>query len=295
LGLPVVWAIHESYALSDFWTTAYRKDGTAPEVRGCIERALGAVPAVLFEADATHAIFAAAVPPDRRATLRYGVWVDAIRQFQETHDRAHVRRSLGIDERSTVVLCMGTFEPRKAQGALVAAFSDVARSHPDVTLVVVGDTGTDYALGVRDVAERLQLGERIRLVPVVEDHFPWYSAADVFVIGSDVESMPRTLLEAMAFELPVAAAAVWGVPEVVIDGKNGLLFEPRDVAALITALTHMIELPADERRDLGSAAAQTVARNYDASAYVGTYCRLLRALAQDPDVALAEVIGSRTE
>jgi glycosyltransferase involved in cell wall biosynthesis len=190
---------------------------------------------------------------------------------------------------------MGTFEPRKAQGALVVAFAEVARSHQDVTLVLVGDTGTDYAIGVRGVAERLQLGERIRLVPVVEDHFPWYSAADVFVIASDVESMPRTLLEAMAFELPVAAAAVWGVPEVVTDGENGLLFEPRDVAALVAALEHMLDMPAAERRHLGVAAAETVARNYDASEYVGTYCRLLRALAQDPDVPLTEVIGSRAE
>lgn len=172
LGLPVAWAIHESYALSDFWTTAYGKEGTAPQVRGCIERALSAVPAVLFEANATQALFAEAVPPNRPATLRYGVWVDAITQFRAGHDRTQVRTALGLDERATVVLCMGTFEPRKAQGALIVAFAEVARSHQDVTLVLVGDTGTDYAIGVRGVAERLQLGERIRLVPVVEDHFP---------------------------------------------------------------------------------------------------------------------------
>jgi glycosyltransferase involved in cell wall biosynthesis len=50
--------------------------------------------------------------------------------------------------------------------------------------------------------------------------------ADGFALLSDVESMPRSIMEAMGFGLPVLASRVYGIPELIDDGKTGLLIEP---------------------------------------------------------------------
>ncbi len=69
------------------------------------------------------------------------------------------------------------------------------------------------------------LGGRIRLAPMTDDLTPWYRAADVLVSVSDVESMPRSAIQAMACGTPVLAAAVYGVSELVEDGFTGWIFE----------------------------------------------------------------------
>ena len=60
--------------------------------------------------------------------------------------------------------------------------------------------------------------------------------SDLLVCASDVESLPRTVLEAMAWELPVLATAVYGLPELIDDGETGWLCAPRDVDALADGL-----------------------------------------------------------
>jgi len=294
LGIPTVWAIHESFLLDDYWSAAYGEHGIAPEVRACIVRALSTASAVLFEADATRAVYEGAVRAERAVTVRYGIPVDAISSYARSQDGSAVRRSLGIGADATVLLCMGTFEPRKAQGALALAFAEIADDFPHAVLALVGDRGDEYSLGVRYVVERLGLEERIRLEPVVDDPYPWYVAADAFVIASDVESMPRSLLEVMAFGVPVAAASAWGVPELVRDGENGLLFEPRDVGALRSALRRMLALTPEDRARLGTAGAHTIAEHHDAAGYIAAYRRLLPAVAADPTVRPADVLSRST-
>ena len=71
-----------------------------------------------------------------------------------------------------------------------------------------------------------------RVVPVVKDTYQWYAVADLFVLPSDLESLPRSVLEAMAFGVPVAAARAFGLPELIDDGRTGYLCEPRDLVAL---------------------------------------------------------------
>ena len=147
---------------------------------------------------------------------------------------------------------MGTYEPRKAQGALALAFAEVADDAPDTVFAFVGDTGGPYADAVHDVVDRLELGDRIRLVPVVSDIYVWYLMADALVSVSDVESLPRSVLEAMAFEVPVLAASVFGLPELIEDGVNGLLCAPCDIGALVGGLRRLLSLSPEERARLGA-------------------------------------------
>ncbi len=282
LGLPVIWAIHESYRLEDFWVAAYGDDGIAPAVRSSIRRALASTAAAVFEADATRAAYRGELDADRMITVPYGVAVATIDEFRAAQDRDEIRRALGLDPDATVLLCIGMFEPRKAQAVLALAFAEAAAAFPDAVLVLVGDTDNPYALGLRELAARLSLGPRLRLEPVARDPYRWYHAADAFVLASDVESMPRSLLEAMAFGLPVVAASAWGVPELVTDGVNGFLFPPRDLAAAYSGIRCLLSLPPEERSRVGRAGAALIRERHSVAGYADAYRKLVRGLLEEP-------------
>ena len=61
------------------------------------------------------------------------------------------------------------------------------------------------------------------MTPSIPD---WYLAADGFILASDIESLPRSMLEAMAYENPVLGSAVFGVPDIVQDGATGTSSKP---------------------------------------------------------------------
>lgn len=290
LEIPTIWAIHESFSLDEFWGAAYGVDGIHPYVRERHARALGHTAVVVFEADATREQYAPEGDPQRFVTLPYGIPIDAIDAYREGVDRAQQRRDAGISSGETVFLCMGTFVPRKSQGALAVAFTEVAARHPDAVLILVGAIENTYSEKVCEIVRHMGT-RRIRCLPVVEDTYAWYSSADAFIIASDVESLPRSVLEAMTFEVPVIAASVFGLPELIEHQRNGLLFAPRDLAATIGALEHFLALPSPERAALGAAGSATVRAQYDSSGYAAAYDRLLRGLIERPQAFPGDVLS----
>jgi glycosyltransferase involved in cell wall biosynthesis len=119
------------------------------------------------------------------------------------------------------------------------------------------------------------MADRVHVCNVDPDPFQWYSVADLFVLPSDVESLPRSMLEAMAFGVPVAMSDAWGVPEVITDGVNGLLFGASSVGEVERCLRRFLEMSAREREKIGDAGRQTVAAKYDSIHYVRRYAELL--------------------
>jgi glycosyltransferase involved in cell wall biosynthesis len=126
---------------------------------------------------------------------------------------------------------------------------------------------------------------------VVADTYGWYLMADALVSASDVESLPRSVLEAMAFEVPVLAASVYGLPELVDDGVNGLLCMPRDVDALVEGLRRLLVLTPEQRAGLGTTGAKLIRDQYDSSLYAGVYGTLLRGLVADPRALPHDLLG----
>jgi glycosyltransferase involved in cell wall biosynthesis len=88
------------------------------------------------------------------------------------------------------------------------------------------------------------------------------SAADVLVLPSRNEGQPMAVLEAMAHGLCVVASDVGGIPELVDDGRTGLLVPPDDVEALVAALRKVLD---DDslRAALGATARERVLEEFD--------------------------------
>lgn len=107
----------------------------------------------------------------------------------------------------------------------------------------------------------------------------WLPSMDVFVLPSRDDMLPWAALEASAAALPVVAARVGSIPQAVIDGTTGVLFEPGDVPALGDAIERLLD-DAPARRAMGEAGRCHVAENHDPDV---TYPALLDRLVRLAD------------
>ncbi len=273
LDIPAVWAIHESFPPAVLWSNL------DPRIRQRAEVALSGAALAIFEADATRRLFEPPLREGRGMVLPYGLDFGPIEAARAEFDQAVARREAGIPEDAEVILCVGTIEPRKAQLPLAQAFGSIAAAHPRARLVFVGARDDQDSEALADFVAASGLGERVDLVPVTPDVHPWYQLADLLVCASDIESLPRTVLEAMAFETPVLATNVFGLPELIDDGETGWLCEPRDMPALAAALGRALDSSPEERRRIGRASRELVMRRHDLPAYGRRIAELLAKVA----------------
>lgn len=289
LAMPTVWAIHESLTPRVFLTAAF-PNGMAAGVRGAAERALATSDALVFEAEATRQLYAASVGPDRSIVVPYGVDTGVINAFCRRVSRERARADTELPTDARVVLVMGTIEPRKAQTRIAQAFALVRGSHPDWILVFVGDSDTPYSDGLKEYLRNIGLEDCTRIVPVVEDTYPWYRAADLLLSLSDMESLPRSALEAMCFGLPVLSTSVFGLPELIEDGRTGFLFEPNDLGATTAALDSVLALGEAELAAVGEAGRRHVLQGYDSSGYVADFMTLFEGLMLNKEATPRQIL-----
>ena len=197
LGIPALWAIHESFSPAVIW------EDLDPLVRSGADASLGDAAVLIFEADATRRIFENYAPGGHLVTIPYGLDIAAIDAERLGFDRAEARRASEIPGDAELVTCIGTVEPRKAQVSLTQAFERVAAAHERAHLAIVGGRKDEETRLLREYIEASPLRERIHLIPITPDVHDWYGMSDLLVVASDVESLPRTVLDAMAWELPV--------------------------------------------------------------------------------------------
>jgi glycosyltransferase involved in cell wall biosynthesis len=168
--------------------------------------------------------------------------------------RDELRGALGIATGEVVLAFAGRLTAQKALPGLLEALAVT----PGPMLLLLGEGPERDHLERR--AGELGLGSRVRFLGGGrrDDVLRLFAAADVAVLPSAWENFPHTVVEALAVGTPVLATAVGGVPEVVVDGRNGLLVTPGSQAALAEALGRLAG-DADLRARLAEAAAPSVA------------------------------------
>lgn len=181
------------------------------------------------------------VDPDRVVALPNGIDAPAILPPGEI---AALRGQWNVRGRA-VVGCVGRLTERKGQHHLIAACARLDRATRPL-LVLVGEGEEEEAL--RTLAETL--GVETVFTGSRADAASLPQAFDLFALASSVETMPLTVLEAMAGSCPVLATRIYGLPEMVDDGITGCLVQPGDVSALAQTMKEMIALP-DRLRDMG--------------------------------------------
>jgi glycosyltransferase involved in cell wall biosynthesis len=145
------------------------------------------------------------------------------------------------------VLFVGAYSEAKGVGDLVRALGAVRARGTDATLRIVGRPRyAEDERALRTLVSELGVTAAVELVGPLDPESvrSEYDAADVFALPSRSEGLPMSVLEAMACGLPVVATRIGGVPDVVADGRTGLLVEPGDVRGIEHALRDLAGRPA---------------------------------------------------
>jgi L-malate glycosyltransferase len=164
--------------------------------------------------------------------------------------RDAVRLRLGAADRF-VLLVVGQLIREKGIDLAIAAMASLPER---AVLWVIGE-GPGLPELTRQIAE-LGLGESVRLLGLQSNVQPYLQAADVFLCPSVwAEAAGLVNLESQACGLPVVASRIGGIPEYVLDGRTGFLFEPGNSGDLARQVRRLIDDP--ELRRTMSAAART--------------------------------------
>jgi glycosyltransferase involved in cell wall biosynthesis len=151
---------------------------------------------------------------------------------------AQLRHDFGLRSDAPVAICVSRLHPQKGHEDLLAAWRRVTAVYPHVDLLIVGDGRR------RSELERLAARQsHVHFTGQRDDVAELLALSDLLILPSLWEGLPNVVLEAMAAGLPVVATAVGGTPELVIDGKTGLLVPPRDPAALAQAILALLTEP----------------------------------------------------
>jgi glycosyltransferase involved in cell wall biosynthesis len=169
-------------------------------------------------------------------------------RFQRT--RAVTEARVPADALVVGTVCL--FRKEKDLGTLVRAFATIQDSHPKLFLLMVGD-GAERP-GLEQLVRELGIESKCLLAPAAADVVPWLSRLDVFVLPSRFEACSNSLMEAMACGCACVASRIGGSPELLDDGRAGLLFEAGDVGGLAAQLRRLVANPT-LRDELGQIAA----------------------------------------
>ncbi len=185
------------------------------------------------------------------------------------------RRSNGFAEDDVLIVSVARLEPQKDPEALIQAFSRGLSDDPRAHLLLAGDGSLRDAAG--ECAARCGIAGRVHFLGVRSDVPEILAAADLFALASRWEGCPLSVMEAMAAGLPVVAAAVGGVPELVEDGVTGILAPLDDTDALGRALALLANDP-QRRRAMGDAARERAA-SFSLEVMVASYADLFEKTA----------------
>jgi glycosyltransferase involved in cell wall biosynthesis len=194
--------------------------------------------------------------------------------------RAVWRSQHAVPRDALVFTCVAGLRPQKNHRLLLQAFAQASPQLPDALLLLVGPPDRldpAYAESLKALAQELGLGQHVRFLGSRADVPDILRASDVFVLSSDYEGNPLSVLEAMAAGLPVISTAVGGVPELVQHGATGLLVPAGDACSLAEAIAQLGCDPA-RRAAMGNAARQTARERFDVRVMSLAYATLYQQL-----------------
>jgi glycosyltransferase involved in cell wall biosynthesis len=157
-----------------------------------------------------------------------------------------VKKPEQIEDHWKIVLVVAQVAKFKRHDLVLSAFERVASIHRDVHLVCVGPVDPSNPSWWSYLQERTmqsQFVNRIHWIGEVDDPRGWYRNAFALVLASEKEAFGRVLVEAMACGVPVIATNAGGMPEVLREGRDGILVPPGSAQGLADAITQLLDNP----------------------------------------------------
>jgi glycosyltransferase involved in cell wall biosynthesis len=179
----------------------------------------------------SHINLAAYAPDIKQQSKRYRVIQNGVRFPGHLPTRQEIRRCLRLDDDVLVLLHVGSARAEKNHLGLLEIFRNVTIQRSNCVLLLVGEVPLGHRL--IGMARELGLYDKIRLIGLQNDVWPYYIASDIFVFPSWIEGFGNVLVESQAVGLPVVASDIPANHESVAPMQHQFLFPlPRyDIAA----------------------------------------------------------------
>jgi len=166
-----------------------------------------------------------------------------------------------------ILVHLSNFRPVKRVLDVIEIFARVFAKVPS-RLLMIGD-GPDRS-AAEFLAVRLGVGDRVKFLGKQENVNELLPLADVMLMPSEMESFGLAALEAMACCVPAVSTRVGGIPELIDDGENGLLYEVNDVAGMAAGAIDLLSNP-KRMEEMAAAARRTAQKHFCASQIIPLY------------------------
>ncbi|HEX8566449.1 MAG TPA: glycosyltransferase family 4 protein [Pyrinomonadaceae bacterium] len=187
------------------------------------------------------------------------------------------KKSLTDDPSGDAVrlLFVGAVGKLKGEKDLIKALALLRDNKPNLKISFLGYG----AENLKDYCERFEIGNLVEYLGAVpmDERIEFFRRSDIFVLPTYAEAMPMSVIEAMAAGLPVISTRVGGIPELIEDGVDGILFAPGDVSALAEKISFLLNNK-DTRIRIGKKAKQKAREQMDFRVYVNKLRTLLFAM-----------------
>jgi len=260
IGKPVILVIHESER--EFYMSQVNRE---PHLKNANK--------VIFGSDATRKIYSELEFNNNFYTIHPAIDIDEIESFKQRNDPQTLRKKYGISPSDKVVTIVGTIIPRKGQMIFSeAAIKLLESKNQNLHFFMVGAIETDY---LKEIKKKISKhSDKIHIIPITE-HFEYLLISDIFVCCSFIESFPAVTLDAMAFELPIIATNVYGIPEQIEDNKQGILIPPGNSDLLAQKIEFLLNNP-ELAQSNAKNAYQKLKKSLSLSQEVNSYDNLIR-------------------
>ncbi|MGC9184620.1 MAG: glycosyltransferase [Thiomonas sp.] len=208
------------------------------------------------------------IPADKLVSIPNGIDLQKFSSFSGDG----VREEFGLPADRGLIGVVGRLHEQKAHGDLFRALALLPQARAGQLNCLVVGTG-DLLDPLKQQVKELGLEQCVIFTGMRKDVPRLVAALDAFVMSSHWEGLPIALLEAMASSKAVLCTRVGGIPDVVIDGDNGLLVDAGDVPHFAQQLDRLLQ-DATLRQRLGQRARETVIARFDVSRTAAAYNQL---------------------
>lgn len=167
-----------------------------------------------------------------------------LQKFKNLPQQEQARKELKLPKKAFIFGLIGRLDPQKGQHLMLEAFQKIEAQYPSVNLLFLGDRTAneykEYAEGLKKVVEKKAWQNKIHFKPFSPDVLSFYAAVDVVVMASYNETFGMVTLEALASGKKVIGSNAGGTPDLLGDGKYGLLFKSQDPSSLSEKMLELL-------------------------------------------------------
>jgi len=205
---------------------------------------------------------------------------DVARFSPDTQLRRETRQRLGVAQDAPVVGRVARFHANKDHITFLKAAQIVLAQRPDARFLVCGEPQTISSQQVQQDINSFGLADAVQLVELQSDIVPLNCSFDIATCSSITEAFPNVIGEAMSCGVPCVSTDVGDAGQII--GDTGRVVPAKDPQQFAEALLGLLNLPEDNRRELGATARQRVVDNFELTHSTGMFLDLWRELAGRP-------------